>query len=281
MTIRRASTGVQDQGMHLKRVLSVAVLLPPFILLVQFGTPFQFFLLVSIAILVGLYEFYAIAGAGGLRPLVPIGIAGGLALGCLQFFGASVPWFTLALAGLVALVLTALLFAERDPKAAASRAAITLLGIFYVGGLLSFPAALRTMASGKTYIFYLALVTWANDVGAFYVGSTFGKKLLYPSISPHKTVEGGLGGLLCSVLASFLARLWFWERLGIAQCLSLGLGLGVMGQVGDLCESMLKRSFGVKDTSSLIPGHGGLLDRIDSLLFTGPVLYLVVLAGWA
>ncbi len=267
--------------MHLKRVLSVAVLLPPFILLVQFGTPFQFFLLVSAAILVGLYEFYVIAGAGGLRPLAPIGIAGGLALGCLQFFGASVPWFALALAGLVALVLTTLLFADRDPKEAVSRAGITLLGIFYVGGLLSFPAVLRAMAPGTTYIFYLALVTWANDVGAFYVGSTFGKKLLYPSISPHKTVEGGLGGLLASVLASFLARLWFWERLGIVQSLSLGLGLGVVGQVGDLCESMLKRSFGVKDTGSLIPGHGGLLDRIDSLLFTGPMLYLVVLAGWA
>lgn len=267
--------------MHLKRILSAAVFLPPFVLLVQFGSPFQFFLLVCVAILVGLYEFYAIAGAGGLRPLAPIGIAGGLALGCLQFLGASVPWFTLALAGLVVLVLTSLLFAERDPKEVASRAAITLLGMIYVGGLLSFPAVLRAMAPGRTYIFYLALVTWAGDVGAFYVGSRFGRRLLYPSISPHKTVEGGLGGLLFSVLASFLARLWFWDTLGIAQSLLLGLGLGIMGQVGDLCESMLKRSFGVKDAGSLIPGHGGLLDRVDSLLFTGPVLYLAVLAGWA
>ncbi|NJD68009.1 MAG: phosphatidate cytidylyltransferase, partial [candidate division NC10 bacterium] len=94
------------------------------------------------------------------------------------------------------------------------------------------------------------------------------------------TVEGGVGGLLCSVLASGLVAFWFWEGLGIVEVVGMGVGLGVMGQLGDLCESMLKRSFGVKDTGALIPGHGGLLDRIDSLLFTAPILYVAALAGW-
>ena len=266
--------------MHLKRILSTAALLPAFLLLVQFGTPFHFFLLVTLAILVGLYEFYGMARAGGWHPLTPLGMGSGLVLSYMEFLGAPAPWLILALAGVVVLLLLSLLVGGTEPKEAASRGAITLLGLIYVVGLLSFPALLRAMAPGRTYIFYLVLVTWAGDTGAFYVGSAMGKRSLCPSISPGKTVEGSVGGLICSVLASGLAKLWFWEGLGTGECLALGFGLGVLGQAGDLCESMLKRSFGVKDSGRLIPGHGGVLDRVDSLLFTGPVLYVAALAGW-
>ena len=266
--------------MHLRRVLSAVALLPPFVLLVLLGTPLHFFLLVAIAILVGLHEFYAMAGAAGLRPLTLLGMAGGLLISGTQFFGASPPWLASTLAGWTILLLICLLVESRDPKEAASRVAITLFGMIYVAGLLSVPPLLRAMGPGKIYVIYLVLVTWAGDVGAFYVGSSFGRRPLCQSISAGKTVEGSLGGLFCSVLASCLAKLLFWERLGAVQALSLGVGLGIMGQVGDLCESMLKRSFGVKDAGTLIPGHGGLLDRVDSLLFTGPVFFLAVLAGW-
>ena len=266
--------------MHLKRILSAAVLLPAFLLLVQFGTAFQFFLLVTLTILVGLYEFYGIAKAGGWHPLTLLGMGSGLALSYMEFLGAPAPWLISALTGVVVLLLISLLVGGTDPKEAASRGAITLLGLIYVAGLLSFPGLLRAMAPGRTYIFYLVFVTWAGDVGAFYVGSIMGKRPLCPSVSPRKTVEGGVGGLVCSVLASGLAKLWFWEGLGTVESLVMGCGLGLMGQAGDLCESMLKRSFGVKDTGTLIPGHGGVLDRVDSLLFTGPVLYVAALAGW-
>ncbi len=265
--------------MHRRRFLSAAVLLPPFVLLVYLGTPFQFFLLVSVAILAGLIEFYAMARAGGMDPLQPLGVVAGLSLSGILFFNASGPWLASALAGLVIALLIGLLVGAGDPKGAAPRLSITLLGVVYVAGLLSFPALLRAMDQGRTYVFYLALVTWAGDTGAFYAGTMLGRHRLAPSISAHKTVEGGLGGLVCSVLASCLAKAWFWDKLGLGQSLALGLGLGVMGQIGDLCESMLKRSFGVKDAGGLIPGHGGLLDRVDSLLFTGPVLFLAVLAG--
>jgi phosphatidate cytidylyltransferase len=266
--------------MHLKRILSAAVLLPAFLLLVQFGTAFHFFLLVMFAILVGLYEFYGMAKAGGWRPLTPLGVGCGLALSCMEFLGTPAPWLISALTGVIVLVLFSLLVAGADPKETASRGAITLFGVIYVAGLLSVPALLRAMPLGRAYIFYLVFVTWAGDTGAFYVGSTMGKRLLCPSVSPRKTVEGSVGGLVCSVLASGMARFWFWEGLGVVEVVAMGLGLGVMGQVGDLCESMLKRSFGVKDTGMLIPGHGGLLDRVDSLLFAGPVLYVAALAGW-
>ena len=266
--------------MHLKRILSAAVLLPAFLLLVQFGNASHFFVLVALAILVGLYEFYGMAKAGGWHPFTTVGVVCGVALSCMAFFEAPAPWLITALTGVVILLLSSLLVGGTDQKGAVSRAAITLLGLMYVAGLMSFPALLRSMELGRTYIFYLVFVTWAGDTGAFYVGSTMGKRLLCPSVSPRKTVEGSVGGLICSVLASGLAKFWFWEGLGVVEVVVMGLGLGVMGQVGDLCESMLKRSFGVKDTGALIPGHGGLLDRVDSLLFTGPVLYVVALVGW-
>jgi phosphatidate cytidylyltransferase len=266
--------------MHLQRVLSAVALLPPFVLLVQYGTPLHFFFLVSLAILVGLYEFYSMAARAGVHAVTSLGMAGGLALAATQFFGGQGAWGTGVVSGSVIVVLISLLAGGRNPKDAASRAAVTLLGMVYIGGLLAFPALLRAMEAGRVYVFYLVLVTWAGDVGAFYVGRTFGRRPLSPSISERKTVEGGVGGLLSSVLVSYLATLWLWRELGTIQSLSLGMGLGVIGQVGDLCESMLKRSFGVKDAGALIPGHGGLLDRLDSLLFTGPALYVVVSGGW-
>ncbi len=266
--------------MHLKRILSAAVLLPAFLLLVQFGTAFHFFLLVTFAILMGLYEFYGMAKAGGWNPLTLLGMGSGVALSSMGFFEAPAPWLLSILTGVVILLLISLLVGGMEPKEAIPRGAITLFGLLYVAGLLSFPALLRAMEMGRTYIFYLVFVTWAGDTGAFYVGSTIGKRPLCPSISPRKSVEGSIGGLACSVLASGIAKLWFWEGLGTIEMLVMGCGLGVMSQAGDLCESMLKRGFGVKDTGALIPGHGGVLDRVDSLLFTGPVLYMAALAGW-
>lgn len=266
--------------MHLKRILSAAVLLPAFLLLVQYGTAFHFFLLVALVILIGLYEFYGMARVGGWHPLTSMGMGSGLILSYTAFLGAPAPWMLFVITGVVIFLLISLLVGGTEPKEAVSRGAITLLGLIYVAGLLSFPALLRAMALGRTYTFYLVFVTWAGDIGSFYVGSMMGKRLLCPSVSPRKTVEGSVGGLVCSVLASGLAKFWFWEGLGTVEGLVMGVGLGVMGQVGDLCESMLKRSVGVKDTGVLIPGHGGVLDRVDSLLFTGPVLCAAALAGW-
>ncbi|NJD68267.1 MAG: hypothetical protein FIA90_06380, partial [candidate division NC10 bacterium] len=173
--------------MHLKRILSAAVLLPAFLLLVQFGTALHFFVLVVCAILVGLYEFYGMARAGGWQPFTVLGMGCGVALSCLQFFGAPAPWLIAAFAGMIVLLLIGLL-GGADQKQAVSRGAITLFGLMYVAGLLSFPALLRSMELGRIYIFYLVFVTWAGDTGAFYVGSMMGKRLLCPSISPRKTV---------------------------------------------------------------------------------------------
>ncbi|MDH7498923.1 MAG: phosphatidate cytidylyltransferase, partial [candidate division NC10 bacterium] len=182
----------------------------------------------------------------------------------------------LFLALLVIIFLVALLGGGEDFSLRLQGAGATLLGILYLSLLLSFLALLRKLPEGPTYIYYLFLVTWANDAGAFYFGINFGRHRLCPTLSPGKSVEGCIAGLLLSLGASFLARWWFFPQLGSIHALLLGILLGVAGQLGDLSESLLKRALAVKDSGSLIPGHGGLLDRADSLLFTGPFLYLYV-----
>src|SRR5262249_1797475 len=119
----------------------------------------------------------------------------------------------------------------------------------------------------------LFFVVWSSDTAAYYIGSSLGRKALAPRVSPKKTVEGAVGGVLGALAAAFIARVWFINRLSVADCVILGLALGGIGILGDLFESMLKRGAGMKDSAALVPGHGGILDRVDSLLYAGPVLY--------
>ncbi|MFN3476277.1 MAG: phosphatidate cytidylyltransferase [Candidatus Methylomirabilales bacterium] len=263
--------------MHLKRIFSAAFLLPPLVLLIVYGTPFHLFLLIAFAIALGLQEFYALAEAKGIKPLKTLGIVGGWILSFALFRGRGVE-AGLASAFLIMATLSVLFFVA-DPKDALPRAAVTVLGVFYVAGLLSFPALLRKRPGGEGSVLSLLLITWMTDTGAFYVGSLLGRRRLCPSVSPQKTVEGFFGGLLGSLLASLVAERWLLG-IGFFHALALGLLLGLLGQLGDLAESVLKRSAGTKDSGALIPGHGGLLDVIDSLLFTGPAMYLyLTLAG--
>lgn len=261
--------------MHLKRILSAVVFLPPLFFLVKFGTPFHFFLVLSVAIATGLHEFYTMAEAKGLKPVRALGVAGGLGLSFTSFYGdggtiAAIP------ALLMMVTLLALLLIVRDLKEAVERAAVTYFGTFYIGGLLSFPILLRKLPEGEGYILSLLLITWAGDTGALYVGKLLGRRKLYPAVSPNKSVEGLLGGLASSLLASLLAHRWLLQDLGhgFFQSLGLGLFLGLLGQLGDLSESMLKRSMGAKDSGRLIPGHGGIMDVMDSVLFAGPAFYV-------
>jgi phosphatidate cytidylyltransferase len=125
----------------------------------------------------------------------------------------------------------------------------------------------------------VALTTWAGDIGAYYVGSRLGRRPLAPRVSPKKTVEGALGGVAATVLIAALGSGWVWTRLPLATAVWVGGLLAVVGMVGDLAESAVKRAAGVKDSGALIPGHGGILDRLDSVIFCVPVLYGCVWMG--
>jgi phosphatidate cytidylyltransferase len=128
-------------------------------------------------------------------------------------------------------------------------------------------------AQGASYVLLAFFLTWTCDTVAYATGMTLGRRRLLPEVSPKKSVEGSIGGLLGAVIAAHVARLWFAPYLDVVHATVLGVGVGVFAQVGDLSESLLKRVSGTKDASDLIPGHGGVLDRFDSLYFAAPLVY--------
>ena len=133
-------------------------------------------------------------------------------------------------------------------------------------------------ARGAAWVLFAIAVSFGNDTGAYFAGRGFGRHKLYPAVSPGKTVEGGIGGLAAGLLVMFVGRALFAPWLTIGDCLLVAIPAGIVGPIGDLVESLIKRASGVKDSGRLLPGHGGMLDRIDGLLFAAPAAYYVVLA---
>jgi phosphatidate cytidylyltransferase len=133
--------------------------------------------------------------------------------------------------------------------------------------------AIRNGDNGKQWLVFLYFIIWASDIGAYSIGIPFGKRRLYEKVSPKKSIEGFLGALAASSAMALLCRVWFMPRMGIGEAIAIALLLAVVGTIGDLVESLFKRAAGVKDSGDLIPGHGGILDRMDSMLFAAPVLY--------
>jgi len=148
-----------------------------------------------------------------------------------------------------------------------------VMGLIYLPLLLGHLVLLRQLPDGRGWVFLVLFAVMACDSLAYFVGSSFGKHKLYPSVSPKKSVEGGLGGLVGSCLGVWLAAVLFLPNFGAAQVIFVGLLIGIVGQIGDLFESLLKRACGVKDSGGIFPGHGGILDRLDSLLFAFPLAY--------
>jgi len=152
----------------------------------------------------------------------------------------------------------------------------TLFPVLFVALTLGHLMALRDLGGGETgreLVFMLCLCVMIGDSAAYYVGSTVGRRRIAPVLSPKKSLEGAAAGVLASVLAALAVRTWFWPDLALMHALILGVLLAVAGIFGDLAESLFKRAAGVKDSSALLPGHGGVLDRADGLLFAAPVLY--------
>lgn len=154
------------------------------------------------------------------------------------------------------------------------------LGLIYLPLLLGHLVPLRLLANGQKWIFLTLMVIMGCDTFAYFIGRKLGKRKLYLAVSPNKSVEGALGGLLGSVIAVMLAKLTFLPLIGVLDGILIGLLLGTAGQVGDLFESLLKRACKVKDSGNIIPGHGGMLDRLDSLLFAFPIVYYIARYGY-
>lgn len=169
------------------------------------------------------------------------------------------------------------LFRVRTIETAAREVSLALLAFMYIPFLLMHLVLLRQTSFGIQWLFVIMLIVMTNDSAAYYTGSAFGKNRLYPLVSPKKSIEGALGGLVGSLCGTMLAKFTFFPQLTTSDAVITALVVGMVGQAGDLFESLLKRSFGVKDSGTLIPGHGGVLDRLDSILFAAPITYYYVL----
>jgi len=184
----------------------------------------------------------------------------------------------LSVIGLLFIIFSLLfLFRIRTVETAAQEVAFALLAFIYIPFALMHVVLLRQTPFGVQWLFVIMLIVMTNDSAAYYIGSTFGKRRLYPLVSPKKSVEGAIGGLLGSLGGTMIAKFTFFPQLTFTDAIITALIIGMVGQVGDLFESLLKRSFGVKDSGILIPGHGGVLDRMDSILFAAPVTYYYAL----
>jgi phosphatidate cytidylyltransferase len=148
-----------------------------------------------------------------------------------------------------------------------------VIGIVYICIALSFLVLVRNCSDGIQWIFFILLILWVGDTGAYIVGSIIGRTKLYPAVSPNKTIEGALAGLIFSLVSGLACKMVFLPDISMFHCILLTACISLLGQLGDLCESVFKREQGLKDSGNILPGHGGMLDRIDSLLFAAPFLY--------
>jgi len=237
-------------------------------------------ILVDLLIVLGLWEFYRLLAAKGIRPHVVVGIGGGLFLSWQVYFSWSIGIRALVTAVVLAVMVSALI--RREGRGAIADMAGTLLGMLYVGLLSSYFFLLRDLPGqmsgrhqdGGWVLLAVFIITWVYDTGAYGVGLLWGRHPLLPRVSPKKSIEGAAGGLFWGLLAALLlSRLFFTELLSLRDFLVIALIAGLIGPLGDLAESMIKRDAQAKDTSGILPGHGGVLDRFDSLLFIVPVVY--------
>ncbi len=169
------------------------------------------------------------------------------------------------------------LFRVRTIDIAAREISFALLAFLYVPFLLMHLVLLRQTQYGIQWLLVVMLIVMTNDSAAYYTGSAFGKHRLYPLVSPKKSIEGAVGGLIGSLGGTLVAKFTFFPQLTFSDAVVTAIVVGMFGQAGDLFESLLKRSFGVKDSGTIIPGHGGVLDRLDSILFAAPITYYYVL----
>jgi len=279
------------------RLITAAVALP--ILIASVVVPQLKLLFVVIAVgamAVALYEFWFLARRVGAKPDVVVGYAAAAAV-LVSFLLDALPLLLFVIPALVVAALAAEMLRGAPFDKMILSVGSTVLGVLYVALLGGFLVAVRTgfqevITPEGGYWFsaqfvdktvsthllgFFLLVLMGSDTGAYYAGRAFGKHKLAPKVSPGKTWEGAIGGMLASMLAAAVAHFWFFPELSLTAALPLAAAMNVLGVVGDLSESALKRGANAKDAAQILPGHGGFLDRLDSLLFNAPLLYYFAL----
>jgi phosphatidate cytidylyltransferase len=265
------------------RVLSGAVLIAIAVAVVWFAPPPIFWAVAELLLVLAFIEYARLSAAVGLPiPLIPAGVATVLASVALtstrwsgdELVGTAVALDAVLMSAFVALAATTLT-TWRGDRDALARAAATVFPMLYLGLPIGAMIAIRE-TRGREVLFLLMLTVFISDTAQYYSGRAFGRRPLAERISPKKTIEGAIGGFVCGGIFLAVVGAWWLPTVPVPLRAALGVTVVALGIAGDLFESMLKRSAGVKDSSALIPGHGGVLDRIDALLFAAPIYYIVL-----
>jgi len=257
----------------LPRILTALIAAPIILACVYFGGV-AFLLLVLILAIASINEFYTMMKQKDFHPAYWVGNFFTIFFIVFAAYALKKNWepaHSAILTGSVLVTMVATLFLKTRPKEAIVDIAVTLMGMFYIGWFFSYFLFIRALTERGAYLIFLLMTIWALDVVAYFFGSRFGKHKLWPSVSPKKSVEGAVAGfVVCLVAASIFG---YYAGFDLAHSIILGAIIGVVAQLSDLVESLIKRDAGVKDSSAIVPGHGGVLDRMDSFILTAPVVY--------
>lgn len=260
--------------MNSKRLIAAVILLPVLVSYIYFLPPFPYFLALLVVVgMLAMREFFVMYKVP-LMLYVP-----GVLIGGVLFYISCVhpAYFLNSIFISFFLLLFIRLIRRRSPQGAMSEIGPLGVGFFYIAGFLSFHWFLIKDVFGKEYIFLLYSSVWLADSAAYYIGTYYGKNKLYPSVSPNKTLEGAAGSVLGGIAGTMIVKIIFdMQNHTVMGAIIIGAVLGATAVLGDLIESMFKRDAGVKDSGSLIPGHGGIFDKIDGLLIAGPTLYFIL-----
>lgn len=259
----------------MKRVLTGLLLIFLLVVLVVFANPFLFSVTATLIVSLALLEYYRMTISGD-KGLLITGTLLGITIP-ISVYAAGLNGFLGSLTIAALLIFTYCLFIHDSLASLTNRIGIGILGIIYIAVPLSYLILIRELEQGSLWILFLFFIVAANDISAFYVGTRFGKYKLAPAVSPNKTIEGAFGGLIGGIITALLFQQFFLLKASLLETLLLALVIGIVGQLSDLFESLIKRSAGVKDSGNILPGHGGVLDRIDSIIFTAPVLYYSII----
>lgn len=264
------------EGFMLKtRVITAAILIPALLVIIFFLPKIVFAGLIFTVSVVGLYEYYSIILKKS-RLDEFLRWFGVVFTSCFSFFLLFLSQKTSLLIGILLIlsVFMVLLFSRLEFDAIFAYLGKVALGVFYPALVTCYLVFIHRMANGPDWLIFLLGVVWFCDSGAYFVGKGIGKNKLYSRVSPGKTVEGLIGGVITGTLGGLLFNFLFALTLKTSEVIILSILLSILGQIGDLCESAIKRYGGVKDSGKIIPGHGGILDRVDAIIFTAPFLYL-------
>jgi phosphatidate cytidylyltransferase len=259
------------------RLATAAVAVPLLLLLLYKGPPWGLYLLILPASLIGTYELLSMTHPGDrISQGIGLALAAGSSATLYFVHDARAALTVLAVVPVVGPVLT--LIRLGDVHTSALRATTMSMAPLFVSLPLVWLAVVRRdVPEGPSYVVMTLMFAWFSDTGGYFAGRFLGKHKLYEAVSPKKTVEGAFGGLAGSVVGGLLAHFWFLPRIPLLHVVPLALVAGALGQAGDLGESLIKRATGVKDSGAIVPGHGGILDRIDALILTSTVVYLYTL----